>query len=83
MILDLQQNSLTKFFMQELTINIQFHGPSIWNSIDTDVMLLSLSWFKRRRKDQYLETDTRSTTIIDTCKAVLIFFFRFILQSSS
>ena len=42
-ILDLQQNSLTIFLMQELTVgkfNIRFLEPSIWNSIDNDVKVI-------------------------------------------
>ena len=35
--------------------NIRFIGPSIWNSLDSDIKLSSLSMFKKRLKEQYLE----------------------------
>ena len=31
--------------------NIRFRGPSIWNSIDNDIKLLSISTFKKRIKE--------------------------------
>ena len=35
--------------------NIRFQGPSIWNSIDDDIKLLSISMFKKKMQVQYLE----------------------------
>ena len=35
--------------------NIRFQGPSIWNSIDDDIKLSSISMFKKKMQVQYLE----------------------------
>ena len=35
--------------------NFTFQGPSIWNSIDDDIKLLSISMFKKQMQVQYLE----------------------------
>ena len=35
--------------------NIRFQGPSIWNSIDYDIKLSSISMFKKKLQVQYFE----------------------------
>ena len=35
--------------------NIRFQGPSVWNSIDEDIKLSSLSLFKKKVKQQFIK----------------------------
>ena len=35
--------------------NIRFQGPSVWNSIDEDIKLSSLSLFKKKMKQHFIK----------------------------
>ena len=50
----LVQNSLIIFQKQEQII-IRFQGPSVWNSIDEDIKLSSLSLFKKKMKQHFIK----------------------------
>ena len=52
-------NSVFKEFTLHSTnygiFNIRFQGPSVWNSIDEDIKLSSLSLFKKKMKQHFIK----------------------------
>ena len=35
--------------------NVRFQGPSVWNSLDEDIISFSLSSFKKKRKQHFIK----------------------------